>query len=108
VVTAFSGAFRFSAAPPSPALVRSPCIRGRRGRATRRRSSRPPGSQINGSLEGALGGFGEGGFYYIFHSDTDHAAMAFSVRYSVMHDIAVGGDIPANNVGIIYSLFYNL
>jgi hypothetical protein len=63
--------------------------------------------QLNGSLNGGLGGFGEAGFYYIFRAG-GHVATAFTFRYTAIHDSAAGMSIPASNFGFLFYLFYNL
>jgi hypothetical protein len=59
------------------------------------------------SLSGSLGGFGEGGFYYIPHLGDDHVAFVFTFRYSASSDSANGSTISANSGGLIVALHVN-
>jgi hypothetical protein len=63
--------------------------------------------QLNGSLTGGLGGFGEAGFYRIFRAG-GHLATAFTFRYTAIHDSVAGMSIPASNFGFVFYMFYNL
>ncbi len=58
-------------------------------------------------LTGSLGGFGEGGFYYIPHFGDDHLAFVFTFRYSASSDSANGATISANSGGVIWALHLN-
>jgi hypothetical protein len=60
------------------------------------------------SLTGSLGGFGEGGIYYILHMGDDHVAFVWTFRYSASHDSADGASISANSGGVIWALHINL
>lgn len=60
------------------------------------------------SLSGSLGGFGEGGVYYVLHAGDDHVAFVFTFRYSGSSDSANGAKISANSGGVIWALHINL
>jgi hypothetical protein len=60
------------------------------------------------SLAGSLGGFGEGGFYYIPRVADGHVAVVFTFRYSASNDSANGTTISANSGGLIVALHLNL
>ena len=66
------------------------------------------GGYGDASLSGSLGGFGEGGFYYIPHLGDDHVAFVFTFRYSASKDSANGTTISANSGGLIAALHINL
>ena len=60
------------------------------------------------SLSGSLGGFGEGGVYYVLHAGNDHVAFVWTFRYSGSSDSANGAKISANSGGLIWALHINL
>jgi hypothetical protein len=64
-------------------------------------------NQLNSSLNGGLGGFGEVGFYYVFGAGGAHLATAFTLRYTAVHDSVAGTSVPASNFGLLLYLFYN-
>jgi hypothetical protein len=60
------------------------------------------------SMEGSLGGLGEGGFYYVSHLGDDHTAVLFSFRYTSGHDTVGYSTFDAASAGVIIAIHYNL
>jgi hypothetical protein len=65
------------------------------------------GSYGNADLVGSLGGFGEGGIYYVMSGLDGHAALVFTFRYSVSNDSNSGGTFSANSAGAIVAVHFN-
>jgi hypothetical protein len=75
-------------------------------------SSKRPASASAGnadtSLAASLGGFGEGGSYFIPRMADGQVAFVFTLRYSAPNDSAKGTTNSANSGGLIVALHLNL
>ncbi len=61
----------------------------------------------SGAPVGSLGGFGEGGVYWIPRASEDHTALVVTFRYGRAHDSGGGMTYDASSGGIILALHYN-
>jgi hypothetical protein len=59
------------------------------------------------SLTGSLGGFGEGGIFYVCEGLAGHPAFVVTFRYSATNDSANGASISARSGGLIMAFYFS-